>query len=31
VKSLDIQKVKYFEALVEEKEVPNIEELFNKN
>ena len=31
VKNLDIQKVKYFEALLEEKEVPNIEELFNKN
>ena len=30
VKNLDIQKVKYFEALVEEKKVPNIEELFNK-
>lgn len=30
VKNLDIQKVKYFEALLEEKEVPNIEELFNK-
>ena len=29
--TLNLQKAKFFEALIEEKKVPNIEELFNKN
>tara|TARA_B100000214_G_scaffold225050_1_gene163783 strand:- start:569 stop:1150 length:582 start_codon:yes stop_codon:yes gene_type:complete len=30
-KNLNMQKVKYFETLIEEKKVPNIDELFSKN
>tara|TARA_B100000212_G_scaffold14864_1_gene10324 strand:+ start:616 stop:1197 length:582 start_codon:yes stop_codon:yes gene_type:complete len=30
-KNLNLQKVKYFETLIEEKKVPNIDELFSKN
>ena len=29
--NFNIQKIKYFEALIEERKVPNIEELFKKN
>ena len=30
-KNLNMQKIKYFETLIEEKKVPNIDELFSKN
>ena len=30
-KNLNMQKIKYFEALIEEKKVPNIEEIFKRD